>query len=267
MNIKINKIRCTGCGLCVGECTRQHLSIVDGTAVFDGVDCIQCGHCLAVCPQNAVSMQDDTYDLNAVKTLQAQDVFLSPDRLSDFMAFRRSVRKFLEKSVEREKIEAILEVGRMSPTGSNRQKVSFVVIKKELSRLRSMAIDALYAQSQQLPADDGYSSLFVYMKEQIQRGNDRLFFGAPIVIAVFDSASGSIGGAIAASRMELMANAMGLGVCFNGLFVRASDTDRRIKEIMGKGESDRFITSLAVGYPAVSYCRTAPRKKLQVNWI
>ena len=46
--------RCTGCGLCVGECDQRALSIVDGKAVVEQNRCILCGYCAAVCPDYVI---------------------------------------------------------------------------------------------------------------------------------------------------------------------------------------------------------------------
>ena len=44
---------------------------------------------------------------------------------------RRSIRKFLDKEIEKEKIEKIIEAGRWTPTGKNAQDVSYIVIDKK----------------------------------------------------------------------------------------------------------------------------------------
>ncbi|MBU2702793.1 nitroreductase [Sporomusaceae bacterium BoRhaA] len=47
---------------------------------------------------------------------------------------RRSIRKYLDKSVEDEKILLILESARLAPSGSNTQPWHFIVIKSEMTR-------------------------------------------------------------------------------------------------------------------------------------
>ena len=55
--------------------------------------------------------------------------------LLDLMRNRRSVRKFSEQSIDDKQITAILEAGRLAPSGLNRQPWLFVVVKdKELKR-------------------------------------------------------------------------------------------------------------------------------------
>lgn len=40
--------------------------------------------------------------------------------------FRRSIRNYREKIVEREKLEMMIEAGRYTATASNRQEISFL---------------------------------------------------------------------------------------------------------------------------------------------
>lgn len=55
---------------------------------------------------------------------------MDADRLFGFMHYRRSVRQFTDKTVEREKLERIMEAGRYSPTGANTQTVRYIVLEE-----------------------------------------------------------------------------------------------------------------------------------------
>ena len=47
---------------------------------------------------------------------------------------RRSIRNYIDKSVEDEKITQLLESARLAPSGSNTQPWHFIVVKSQLSR-------------------------------------------------------------------------------------------------------------------------------------
>ena len=47
---------------------------------------------------------------------------------------RRSIRKFLDKPLEEEKLTTILEAARLAPSGNNAQPWHFIVIKDEEAR-------------------------------------------------------------------------------------------------------------------------------------
>ena len=268
MSLMIDYQKCIGCGACADDCLQGCLAVENGCAVQVKETCIGCGHCVAVCPADAIAIPD--YETDLVEELTPEDLQMNPVHLQRFMSGRRSIRRYLDKPVEREKLEAILETGRMTPTSSNRQNLRFVVLQNKLPELRKMAVEALGQNADAIAAQLGaarYRDKLIWMQEELERGNDRLFFGAPAVIVVIERGGSVVNGALAASRMELMAVAQGLGVCFNGFFVRAADANPKILEALGCGEQDAIVTTLAVGYPDVEYRRTAPRKKLRASWL
>ena len=51
---KVDKEKCVGCGVCVGACPVQAISIVAGKAKINADKCVDCGKCAQVCPQDAL---------------------------------------------------------------------------------------------------------------------------------------------------------------------------------------------------------------------
>ena len=52
---------------------------------------------------------------------------------------RRSVRSYLNKPVEQEKLDRILEAARLAPSGSSRQPWKFVIVRDTETRKRMVA--------------------------------------------------------------------------------------------------------------------------------
>ena len=51
--------------------------------------------------------------------------------IEDFFRTRRSVRKFIDRPVEEEKLMAILEAGRIAPSAHNYQPWHFLVVREK----------------------------------------------------------------------------------------------------------------------------------------
>lgn len=258
--IIIDTNNCIGCGQCVQDCFPRYLTLANGKAQASGGRCLECGHCVAVCPQDAIQMAGYAQGLTYTPEQRA----IAPERLADFMQWRRSIRQFQDRPVPRELLEQIIDAGRMTPTGSNSQSPAYIVLQNDLPQVRAKAVEALYHRSQD--AANAYRESLARIYQDSQAGRDTLFHGAPAVILVLDRQAHGINGALAASRMELMANALGLGVCFVGFFVQAIDSDPDLRQLLNLSEDARPVTSLAIGYPTVTYHRTAPRKPAEVTW-
>jgi ferredoxin len=55
MPAKVDKEKCTGCGVCVDACPQDAISLND-VAEIDAEKCTDCGTCVEECPNEALSM-------------------------------------------------------------------------------------------------------------------------------------------------------------------------------------------------------------------
>lgn len=272
-NVVIDKETCIGCGLCVKDCSRGAIELVNNKAVVDVSSCNECSHCLAICPEFSITMPD--YDKNELIEY-SNTVNLDPDNFLKFQKLRRSIRQFKNKKIETDKLNKIIEAGRYSPTASNKQLNRYIVISDKIEEVKEMVIKTLYdiANDSKLMADSSwslYQKTWIKMYEDYKEKNiDRLFFDAPEVIVIVSEEKagfGKVNGGIAASRMELQANSMGLGVCYIGFFERAVLYNSKIKELIGMKEDEEFILSFVLGYPNVKYQRSVNRKTPDLRYI
>jgi nitroreductase len=173
--------------------------------------------------------------------------------------------------IEDEKLLKIIEAGRFTATGSNRQDVSYIVVRESLPELRRLALEKLseitLQQAGQNPSLAGFAQKWVNMfesdKEQPGK-NDALFYNAPVVLLLVSDSP--VDAALAASNMELMAVAQGLGIFYCGFFVRAAQGDEKINNLLGLSDSKEVRICLVLGKPDVTYVRTVPRKSAIINW-
>ena len=96
-------------------------------------------------------------------------------------------------------------------------------------------------------------------------GEDKLFFKAPALIIV--KSESPVNASLAASNMELMTNALGLGTYFSGFLQRASEVNPKINEFLGLKENESLVNCMVIGYPKVKYKRTVPRKEAKITWM
>ncbi len=271
---KVNKEKCISCKQCINDCPVSDILLIDSKANIKNEACIKCGHCIAICPTNAVSTAD--YNMDEVKEYNKDEFFIEADNLLNFIKFRRSVRKFKDMKVEKEKISKIIEAGRFTQTATNSQDVSYIVVNEKLNKLRDLAYESLKVKGEYILANltpeteylKRYANLWVKMYNSYKEDpikNDRLFFNAPTVIIV--TANNEINGGLASSNMDLMVNALGLGTFYSGFLQIATKDNDNIINLLGVENNKNIVTCMIIGYPDVKYKRTAPRKDAQINWI
>ena len=166
-----------------------------------------------------------------------------------------------------------IEAGRYSPTAGNRQKNRFIILKENIEQVRKAAIETLRHaaadESKDLGEREIYRKSWARMYDDYAEGRrDGLFFNAPAVILIVSDENNhyaEIDGGIAASRMELQANALGLGVCYIGFLNTAMEFDGRIKEMADLKEDEKLAVAFVTGYADVEYQRPAPRKPANVR--
>lgn len=252
--IQIDPRRCIGCGLCRKDCPAGNLRIEDDKAVVIAQDCILCGHCVAICPKAAVSVTgfDEPPEEIGGSTL------LDPQTLLEAIKTRRSIRQFTSREVPPEVLAQIIEAGRLTPTGGNAQDVSFVVLTDGMDRAEALAV-RLFRRL--LPL----MKLVNPMARRTTIDGHFFFKKAPAAIAVV--APSQVNGALAAANMALMAEACGLGVLYSGFFAMAANRCRPLRKLLGLGRRERVVTTLVLGYSAVTYHRTAQKEPASVRWF
>jgi len=259
--VSINADKCIGCGLCVKDCFFGVLQVTDGKAEVSG-DCFDCGHCVAVCPKNAVTMPD--YPMEEVREYD-ETCKMDPENLLHFMQFRRSVCQFKKGPVPMKAVENILEAGRYTPTAANRQDVSYILIRDDLETFKKIVWEGLGERlAKGTPDPYRYRMEIFYDAYAKDHNDDRLFCGADICMMVLSDAP--VNGTLAMTSMELMAQAQGVGVLYSGFLQRIILDTPKAMEFLGLDGNKTLGTVMLFGIPDVTYQRTAPRKKISVQW-
>ncbi|WP_101696249.1 nitroreductase family protein [Clostridium minihomine] len=259
VNIDVEK--CIGCGLCCKDCPHHVLVLQNGKAVMLAEQCLECGHCVAICPKDAVTMNG--YDMNEVKAYDKNSFGMNEDVFLNTIQFRRSIRHYQTRQVDKEAIQKIIEAGRFTPTGGNKQRIRYVVAQKRISMFENDALKVF--KRWKYPAKIASKLIhFPYDLSTYQLEPGFFFHGAPTVLFVISD--DAVDASLASMNMELMAEAMGLGTLYVGFFAVAAKRSRKIRKELGLTKKEKVVTCLAIGYPAVQYMRTVPRKKVDIEW-
>lgn len=271
---KVNREKCIACKQCIQDCPVSDILLVEDKAHVKNEVCIKCGHCVAVCPTKAVATDD--YNMDEVIAYNKENFTVEADQLLNFIKFRRSVRNFKAQEVEKEKIHQIIEAGRYAPTSTNSQDVSYIVVTEKLQELRALTYESLKQKGEYILAhltpETEYLKRYAYLwtkfydlYKQDPIKNDKVFFNAPAVILI--TADNELNGALAASNMELMTDALGLGTFYSGFLKVASDNNKAIMDLLEIKDNKKIVACMVIGYPNVRYKRTAPRKQAEISWL
>lgn len=261
--IRIDKELCIGCGACIKDCPGNALKLEEQKAVSVR-ECIQCGHCVAICPVKAVSIPE--YDMDEVEEYDKNTFSISPEHFLHAIKFRRSIRNFRTEPLSRETLTDILNAGRYTATAKNMQDCRFILVQEHLEELKELIWQELPQILSRLEEKNSpYFRPFRYFYKLYQHDPsvNQFFFNCTAFLVI--SSLNPLDGGLAAANMENMAVAKGAGVLYSGYLQNLLKESPRLQKWLGI--EDREISCcMLLGYPAVSYKRTAPRKKADIIW-
>lgn len=144
---------------------------------------------------------------------------------------RRSVRKFLQKPIEEEKLLKILDSGRWAPSAGNLQDWQFIIIREAGKRIQIS--EAAYGQ---------YWISAAPVVIVLCSKTNRL---SRIYGEIGDSFYSIIDTSMAAQNMLLTAHSLGLGSCIVPTFDRES-----ARRILNIPDEIKVHSIIPIGYPA-----------------
>ena len=167
----------------------------------------------------------------------------------DLVKARQSVRGYLSKEVEREKIERCLEAARLAPSASNSQPWSFIVVddpklKEAVAKETFSQLISFNRFSLQAPV------LFILISE-------RSGFLNKVAEAIKDKQFNLIDIGIVAEHFCLQATEEGLGTCMLGWF-----NEKGVKKLLNISPSKRVELIITMGYPKSNEIRRKKRKEI-----
>jgi nitroreductase len=171
-------------------------------------------------------------------------------KMLDLIVSRQSDRKYSDKPVEREKLERIIEAGRMSPSACNAQPWKFIVVD-DPDLLRKVA-EAASAKLLGMNSFVGQAPLMiVVIREQPN-------FSSKVGGTIKNKDYSLIDIGIASENICLQAKAEGLGSCMIGWF-----DEKLLRKILSIPRSKRVELIITLGY-SLSEQREKKRKGSEV---
>lgn len=187
---------------------------------------------------------------------------------------RHSTRKFLQKPVEKEKLDLVIEAGRFAPSGGNNQTTHFIVIQDKvvLEELARIAREEFAKMELTL---DTYASLATAIKLS-KKGTYVFHYNAPVLILTanrIDYGNNMADCSCAVENMMLMANALDLGSCWINQINWLNRNSAMVAYLkkLGMQEGETVYVSMVLGYPdtedGLPFRRVVERKGNPVTYI
>ena len=153
----------------------------------------------------------------------------------DLILKRQSDRSYSDKPVESEKIERIIEAGRIAPSACNAQPWKFIIVTD--NDLRNKLSDAASAKLLGMNSFVSQAPLLIVVVREKANMSSRI--GA----TVKDKDYSLIDIGIASENICIQAAAEGLGSCMIGWF-----DETQVKKLLGIPSSKRVELIITVGY-------------------
>jgi nitroreductase/NAD-dependent dihydropyrimidine dehydrogenase PreA subunit len=273
--IIVDENKCNRDGICVRECPIVLLAQEDEKSIPKATDnaekmCLHCGHCVAVCPSGALSLSDiQVDDCLPIK----KELIIDVEKAEQFFRSRRSIRNFKDNVASKETIEKLIDLARYAPTAHNDQAVEWVVIsgKDEVKKHTELVIDYM-RQSIKDDPEMGKKKHYDLLVGAWDMGFDAISRNAPHLIITHASKTAvfskyyPVDCATALGYMELAAPSLGLGTCWNGMFLTALNEWEPLQNALSIPKLNGCYGVLMAGYPGVKYYRMPTRKEPKIMW-
>ena len=289
--ITINQETCKKCKFCIDVCPCNVLRINEKEEVCfipeREVICLKCGQCMAVCSTKSIKVNGFSYD-NDLIDLPENNV--DYQNFIDFLANRRSIRNFKNKSVSDETINQIIASISYAPFGAEPEKVNVTIVnnrKKIESALPHIEgfLDNIVKWIENPVASfmikrkkgqETFNTIKNHLYPIAKLENYKLKFGdritrnAPAIIIFHANKKAeehTNNSLIYATYVMLAANSLGLGATIIGIVPAAINKTKEVREIFQIPVENEAVISVIIGYPKYKYKRTIKRNVQKINWI
>jgi ferredoxin len=289
--VVVDNDKCTACGLCVKVCKDGTLSLKDKKVVIDQTNwlgCIACGHCVAICPAGAITVNGRDLSPSDIVDLPSKELKASFEQIQALLLSRRSIREFSSKEVESEVIKKILDATSTAPMGIPPSDVGVLVFnsREKMTAFKRDVIDILKSWKKSLsPFMLSIMGIFMGREtidmmrtfvlplvnaivEEDEKGNDFLFYDAPLGMYFYASVSSdSADPVIASTYAMLVAESLGLGSCMIGTVPPSFNQSKKLREKYGIPPKSHQGMMVIFGYPNIHFKKAIKRRFADVKFV
>lgn len=174
---------------------------------------------------------------------------------------RRSVRKYIDKQINEDDLNSILETALYAPTGGNHQYTRFFVVqnKEKLEEINNI----VKTEFRKREIDEALYQNKTIIKAK--NDNYNFMFHAPVLIIVVsdkDHGNSMADSANAIENIQIAAATLNLGACWINQLHWLTDNAMMRDYIckLGINDNEDIFGSVVLGYPAQLLGKASPRK-------
>jgi nitroreductase len=242
---------------------------------------------MAICPSRYIQVDGLSYDENFS---EIRPYGFGEKEFVDFLASRRSVRNFDERSVPEDVIKRVINSVNYAPFGSHPEKSHLTVVSHRKTIETALPMISRFLDRIVFLIENPLASFFFKRSSSPELYNtvknhlyplsksgtyklengDRITRGAPAMILFHSDITAEARTAnslINASYVMLHAHALGLGATMVEIVPAAINQVKELKTIFNIPENHEVSMSVVLGYPKYKYKRSVSRPVQTVDWI
>lgn len=270
--------KCTKCGLCEKSCGLKVVEMVNDVPKERSNMCNSCGHCVAICPLDAIKLKD----CDMTNFISMQDHGITYEQYYNLVRNRKSIRNYLDKPLNQDHINKIMDSVRYIPTGANRQHLKYNIVtdpNKLLQIKQSIAKKFIFLKKMAkifrpfVPKFE-YLSLMRLVEhwnkyeEAGFKGKDPFLQGAPCVIIIYSNKQHMLTqweSGIACYNIISTAETLGIGNQLLGYLALTAKAFKSLRKPSMVPKKHKILAALLLGYSDIKYLKTVDRRELDVK--
>lgn len=165
---------------------------------------------------------------------------------------RHSVRKYLDRTVDKELLEKIVEAGRMAPSGGNNQTSHIIVVSD-----RGFLDNMIQLAKTEFAKMELYEGMYKSLRSTIVRAKNGTLdftYGAPVNIMITNRkgyCNAMADSVLVLSNMMLAAQSLGLGTCYTNQthWLDENENFRALLKTIGVLDEETVCCGMSLGWP------------------